>query len=189
MSLSQERLKELLSYNPEIGEFRWTKARRGVVVGALCGRISKGSGYRDIGIDCVLYRSHRLAFLYMLGRWPEGDVDHINRDRADNRWCNLREATRSQNSANVAIGLHRNTSGLVGVVWDKARQKWRAQIRISGRKTNLGRFDAKEDAVRAYNAAALRAFGPFAQLNGNSDGGDLPSTQNAACVSASSQAR
>lgn len=162
--LSQARLKEVLHYDPETGEFRWRMPRRGVVVGALCGRVSKGHGYRDIGIDNTLWRAHRLAFLYMTGRLPENDVDHINRDKTDNRWGNLREANDSQNMSNVPR-KRLNTTGLIGVVWDKSRGKWRAQIRINGRKTNLGRFATREEAARAHDEAAIRAFGEFAQLN------------------------
>jgi hypothetical protein len=163
-NLSQERLKSLLHYDPTTGQFVWTAPRRGVIVGKECGRVSTCHGYREIGVDNRQYRAHRLAFLYMLGHCPD-EVDHINQDKSDNRWVNLRGATRPQNSANVAVGARRNTSGLIGVVWDKSRSKWRAQIRISGRKTNLGRFESREEAARAHDAAAVAEFGRFATLN------------------------
>lgn len=163
MALTAERLREILSYDPETGAFAWRASRRGVRPGK-CGRISKSSGYRDICIDYVLYRSHRLAFLYMTGEWPTKDIDHKNRIRSDNRWSNLREATTTQNSANVAAKTT-NTTGFVGVVWDKSRNKWRAQIRIGGKKTNLGRFDKVEDAIRRHDIAAIEAFGEFASTN------------------------
>lgn len=163
--LTQDRLRQILNYNPDTGVFTWVEPRRGVQVGRECGRLSKQHGYRDIGIDMALYRAHRLAFLYMLGRWPQGDVDHVNQDKSDNRWVNLREATRAENSSNVEIGKRRNTSGFLGVVWEADRELWRAQIRIDGRKTNLGRFKVKEDAAVAHDKAALLAFGEFATLN------------------------
>lgn len=107
----------------------------------------------------------------MTGEWPDGDVDHINRDKLDDRWCNLRLATRSQNSANVALRRH-STSGFIGVTFDKPRNKWRAQIRIDGRKVNLGRYVTAEEAARVYDAATLKEFGEFAELNFGSDNGD-----------------
>ena len=135
-------------------------------VGKICGRISTKHGYREIGIDFQLIRAHRLAFLYMTGQWPIDQVDHINNDKTDNRWCNLREANRSQNCANQ--GLKKNHGNqFIGVVWDKPRNKWRAQIRINGRKVNLGRFVNIEEAKAARNKAARETFGEFARLNNN----------------------
>src|SRR5690606_167269 len=109
-----------------------------------------------------LHQAHRLAFLYMTGEMPEKVVDHINGDRSDNRWENLRCANQSQNMANVGI-RSANTSGTPGVVWDKERQKWRAQLRVNGKKKNLGRFDSIEDAKATVNAAARQQWGEFAE--------------------------
>lgn len=186
--LTQDRLREVLNYNPETGAFTWTLPRRGVQVGRECGRLSKQHGYRDIGIDMAQYRAQRLAFLYMLGRWPVGDVDHINGDKTDNRWVNLREATRSQNSSNVKIGKRRNTSGLIGVTWDKARNLWRAQIRQNGRKVNLGRYKEREDAALAHDRAAVAAFGEFATLNFPERFNDNTADRDAASVRPASEA-
>lgn len=161
-SITQRRLMELLRYEPDTGKFQWAFSRGGVRPG-VCGRISRW-GYHEICVDKKLYKAHRLAFLYMTGCFPEKDVDHINRDKSDNRWSNLREVTVSQNMCNVPIKPS-NTSGYIGVVWDKARGKWRAQIRINGVKKNLGRFDELSKAIETYNAAAVSAFGKFAQLN------------------------
>ncbi len=156
---SQQRLKEVVSYDPDTGLFAWAKPRRGVVIGAKCGRISV-YGYLEICIDRVLHRAHRLAFVYMAGDCPEF-VDHINRDRADNRWANLRAATHQENCINGSIRRN-NTSGASGVTWDKARERWRAQARIGGRKTNLGRFADKADAEAAVQSALSAAYGEFA---------------------------
>lgn len=158
--MDQARLKSLLSYDPETGVFRWTLARRGVKLGAECGRVSKAHGYRDIGLDGKLWRAHRLAVLYMTGVMPERDVDHENRIKHDNRWANLRLATESQNMANVGLQSD-NSSGVHGVTWDKAREKWRAQICIDGVKRNLGRFATKDEAADAYRQAAIDAWGEF----------------------------
>jgi HNH endonuclease/AP2 domain len=163
MSVTQARLKELVIYDPETGEFRWRVSRPGAHAGDLCGRINS-YGYREIGVDRVLYRAQRLAVLYMTGSWPTKVVDHVNRDRADNQWVNLRQANQSCNSVNAAL-KRSNTSGLIGVTWDSDRQKWRAQIRINGRKTNLGRFASPKEAAIAHDAAARACFGEFARLN------------------------
>jgi hypothetical protein len=96
---------------------------------------------------------------------PAGtEPDHINRNGLDNRRCNLRVATRSQNSCNRRIRTD-NRSGFRGVSREIGRQRWRATIRIDGKTRHLGRFDVAEDAARAYDAAAQQAFGEFAQLN------------------------
>ena len=159
-TLTQSRLKDLIHYDPHTGAFTWAKARPGAALGAPCGRVSKTTGYRDIGVDKKLHRANRLAWLYMTGEWPDGQVDHKNRIKHDDRWDNLRLATRSQNGANVDT-KESNTSGHVGVSWDKGRQKWLAQIRIGGIKKNLGRFTEKADAIAKYQEAAKSEFGEF----------------------------
>lgn len=90
--------------------------------------------------------------------------DHVNRNRLDNRRVNLRPATAEQNNANRPA-FHNNKSGFKGVHWSQRRQRWIAEITINRRKVNLGRFDDPLDAARAYNAAALAAWGGFAWLN------------------------
>ncbi len=100
----------------------------------------------------------------MTGEWPKDQVDHINQVKDDNRWCNIRECNSSQNKGNELLRAD-NTSGYKGVVWDKDRNKWRAQISINNKQTNLGRFDCKYEAARAYNEAAIEHFGEFACLN------------------------
>jgi hypothetical protein len=159
--LSQSRLKELVHYCPDTGVFTWAKSRPACRKGDPCGRISV-YGYHEIGIGGRLWRANRLAVLYMTGVLPPDnmDVDHINRDRADNRWSNLRLATRSQNMANVVLKAT-NSSGVSGVVWDENRKKWRAQLRVNGIKKNLGRFATQEEAAAAVQSAAQEQWGEF----------------------------
>lgn len=157
--ITAERLREIVDYNPETGIFTWAKSRFGARKGDVCGRISH-FGYREICVDYRLYRANRLAWLYMTGSFPKLGIDHINRMRNDDRWRNLREANQSQNSANVAIKKS-NTSGQTGVVWDKDRNKWRVQIRIKGKKTNLGRYDNFNDAVMVSKEALRKEFGEY----------------------------
>lgn len=159
--MTQGELKRLVNYNAETGEFSWAMSRPACRAGDPCGRVNS-YGYHEIGINGRLWRSNRLAVLYMTGRFPpdDVDVDHINLDKADNRWANLRLATRTQNMANTAISC-KNTSGVSGVVWDKARKKWRAQLRVSGRKTNLGRFDTQEEAAARVREVATAQWGEY----------------------------
>lgn len=159
--ITQEQLRAELDYDPLTGAFTWRNARPGVRQGAEAGRISPSHGYRDITLWGRQYRANRLAFMWMLGRWPEGDAEHEDRRKANNRWLNLREATRSQNMANVGLRSN-NKSGVAGVVWDADRNKWRAQLRVDGRKTNLGRFDTIDEAAAVVRAAAVAQWGEFA---------------------------
>lgn len=91
-------------------------------------------------------------------------TDHIDGNGLNNQRVNLREATESQNRSNMKSNSH-NTTGYRGVVWDKTRSKWRAQIQVQGRMRNLGRYESADDAARAYNTAAIEGFGEFAVLN------------------------
>jgi hypothetical protein len=158
--ITPERLREVLHYDPDTGKFTWRVSRRCVRAGDEAGGLNKHLGYRYIGVDGRRIPSHRLAWLYMTGDWPDGEIDHINRDRADNRWSNLRAASATENRANSKLRAD-NSSGLRGVVWDFQRRLWMARIKNS----HIGRFATKEEAARAYDAAAIRLFGDFANLN------------------------
>jgi hypothetical protein len=146
--LTQERLKELLSYNPETGVFVWRTRRSGIKVGVLVGS-PNADGYLRIMVDKKRYLSHRLAWFYMYGYWPDKQIDHINRVRTDNRIENLREATPLQNTWNLSIRSY-NTSGLTGASVHKKSGKWIAQISIAGRKKHLGLHATAEEAHIAY---------------------------------------
>ncbi len=161
--ITTERLREVLAYDPDTGVFTWRVARGRQSAGAVAGSLN-GSGYLLIRIDRRSYPAHRLAFVYMTGAWPENEIDHMNLDRADNRFENLREATHSQNMAN---GRRRsnNTSGLKGAHWRKRNRRWQAQIRVAGRKKHLGYFDTPEEANAAYREAATQHFGKFARAS------------------------
>jgi len=159
--LTPERLRELLDYKSETGEFRWKITRSTGEVGAVAGCLRKNS-YRLIGIDQRVYLAHRLAWLYVTGQWPVADIDHIDGQRDNNAFHNLREATRTQNNANSRLPVT-NKSGLKGASWDRWTQKWVARIQVAGKGLNLGRFDTAEAAHAAYVAAAEKYFGTFAR--------------------------
>lgn len=147
-----ERIRKALRYEPETGEFFWRERKIGRPIGRA-GSLNKTYGYRVICIDMVSYRENRLAWAYMTGEQPPEDVDHVNRDKADNRWANLRLASRAENAVNTSIRTT-NRSGCRGVSWDEQRGKWLAQIRIGGKKKNLGRFLSLDEASRAWLSAA-----------------------------------
>jgi hypothetical protein len=100
----------------------------------------------------------------MHNEWPNGQIDHINGDRLDNRICNLRVASHAENQRNSRRPTA-NTSGIKGVSWDKRESKWQANIRVNNKMINLGRFNNKEDAAAVYRAAALRYHGDFAKFD------------------------
>ena len=155
--LTQERLKELLSYDPETGVFVWVNALGTAKIGDVAG-CSHSEGYRVISIDRKLYFAHRLAWLYMAGTFPPDQIDHINRIRNDNRFANLRAVTKSENMHNSCRGKN-NNSGFKGASYDKFRKNWRAHIKINNVTKCLGRFSTPEEAGAAY-LAAQRIYHP-----------------------------
>ena len=158
--LTQERLKELLDYDPLTGVFRWRVYRaRGARPGSIAGT-PNDNGYILIGIDGVVRRAHRLAWLYINGKQPTGLIDHVNGDKTDNRIANLRLATKSTNGANSKTRCD-SSIGLKGVYRNRAR--YSARISCNGTRYRLGTYDTPELAHAAYCAAARRYFGEFAR--------------------------
>jgi hypothetical protein len=155
--LTQERLKAVAKYNPETGEFiRLQKTTSWVKLGEPMGCLHH-SGYRYICIDRKVVGAQRLAFLYMTGRWPKNCVDHINGDRADNRWCNLREATNTQNTHNAKRRAD-NKSGFKGVRLHYSG-KWEARVA----QKHYGLFATPEEAHAARCKAIAELHGEFAR--------------------------
>ena len=161
--LTFDRLHETLRYTPATGQFRWLVSNSGRrQAGMIAGDKKADSGYILIGIDRVRYRAHRLAWLYMTGQWPAHQIDHINGIRSDNRWCNLREATQQQNSANMRL-RSANSSGVKGVYWNKQRGKWCATLAYGRKQVHGGFYDDLNDAAAAYRNLAKSYFGEFAR--------------------------
>lgn len=152
--LTQERLKEVLHYDPETGIFTWLKSRRCPVKSGGVAGTTNAKGYRQIMVDYRMYLAHRIAYLYIYGEMPDGMLDHHDQDKSNNRILNLRPATRGQNMLNVGVRAD-NTSGHVGVSWFKERQKWVATITVDKRLHHLGYFDNLEDAVAARKAGEI----------------------------------
>jgi hypothetical protein len=118
-------------------------------------------GYRSGNIDGKGYFAHRVIWTMVTGAWPDWEIDHINGDRADNRWVNLRAASRSQNSMNRAS--RRGASLFTGVTARHGR--WEARIGLHRKRIHIGSFASEAEAARAYDAAALKLHGEFARLN------------------------
>ena len=155
--MTPERLRELMHYEPLTGHFTWRINSAVAKPGQRAGG-GHSLGYRAVGLDYKKYLEHVLAYLYMTGEWPAGEVDHINGDKTDNRWSNLRLATRSQNGHNK--GLHpRSSTGISGV--NKHGNKFRARIWDNGVVIDLGCFASLEAAAKARAAAEKKYMGDF----------------------------
>lgn len=157
--LTQDRVRELLKYVKSTGQFFWRASRSGVAKGPA-GSHGDPRGYVSVVIDRQRVWAHRLAFLYVTGSLPPRgvEVDHRNQDKSDNRWCNLRLATKPQNRQN-SKGKSSNTSGFVGVHWNKKLQKWQARIRTPEGRKYLGSFPTAAAAGKARQAAAVGLYG------------------------------
>lgn len=164
--LTQKRLKSLVHYDPLTGEFQWIgmqSKKSGVLVGTRAGSFHKKTGYWKICIGRRLYKASRLAWLYQTGEWPHGDVDHIDCNRSNDVWLNLRDVTNAQNHRNTKV-RKTNTSGFKGVHFDSRRQKWKAVITVNYKNIHLGRFNTAQEAADAYWKAATKHFGEFARV-------------------------
>jgi hypothetical protein len=161
---AEDHLIEYLSYNTETGELTWAKSPSPrIKVGAKAGSVGK-KGYVVLGLKNRHYKAHRVVWLLVNKSWPKMSLDHINGVKTDNRIENLREATVTLNLANRE--KQKDTSSrFKGVHWVKAEKKWKAGIRVEGKKRHLGYFSCEESAAKAYDAEAKKLYGDFAKLN------------------------
>jgi HNH endonuclease/AP2 domain len=159
--ISRELLKELLRYDPKTGLFYWNCARPKIRVGQVAGTRKHHKGYVIIEILSQAYAAHRLAWFYMTGVWPTEHIDHVNKNKSDNRFDNLREATRAQNRANSKT---LNKHGLKGVYFHKwlKEKPYEARITSERKQRSLGCFATPEEAHEAYRKAFIELHGEFA---------------------------
>jgi hypothetical protein len=156
--LTAEAVRRLFIYDPYSGLLQYRERGHHRPRGWFAGAKDPKSGYLRVQVGLRKYLIARLAWLWMTGRWPKDDVDHIDLDRTNNRWGNLRPATRAQNVVNSGRRAT-NKSGFKGVSFKNGR--WRATIRTGGRCLHLGYFPTPEEASHAYEMAAQQAFGDY----------------------------
>jgi len=144
------KLRAALQYDMDTGAFIWrsTVSSR-APAGSEAGRINH-HGYRVIGLSGRKYMAHRLVWLYLNGKWPEGEIDHRNGDRADNRLGNLRDCTRRINAQNLHRPRADSVVGLLGV--SKRRHRFRASITDRGQHIHIGYFATADEAYQTYLA-------------------------------------
>lgn len=158
--ITQKDLINTLHYDSETGVFTWLKPSNfRIKKHSVAGGVNR-NGYIRIRINKIDYLAHRLAWLYMTGEMPINDIDHINGIVIDNRLCNLRQATASENLKNARI-RNDNKSGEKGVCFDINRKKWMASASLNGKNKFLGRFDNLQDASDAYQSFAKLHHGDF----------------------------
>jgi hypothetical protein len=153
--LTKERLRAVLSYDPDTGALTWQKRTSNrVKAGSEAGASAEtypGKRYVTVKVDGKRYYAHRLAWLYMTGSWPAHTVDHINGNSSDNRWANLRDVPHRINGQNRRAAQSNSKSGLIGAYPNGGR--WISQIQNEGRAVWLGSFATAHDAHCAYVAA------------------------------------
>jgi hypothetical protein len=166
---SCEELHRLFAYDPTTGKLTWRlkphqKAQR-IQPGDDVGTVKKGRGnYLSIGIGRKYYLAHRIIWKMTTGDDPADQIDHVDGDRLNNRWNNLRPASNGQNKWNSSLSRN-NKSGVKGVCWDAGHKKWKAYISIGGKQSRLGRFASIDEAAVAVNAARTKLHGEFARAN------------------------
>jgi len=144
-----------LNYNKDTGIFTWLKdGTRGVKAGDIAGSKTK-DGYIKLSVGGKKILAHRVAWLLVYGEFAQGNLDHINRNKSDNRIKNLRLATYEQNAQNREKNS-KNTSGYKGVTWHKRDKKWQAAITVKGKVLHLGYYSIPEDAFVAYVQASKK---------------------------------
>ena len=150
-ALTHEMVKESLDYNPDTGLFVWKRPNKVRKAGDIAG--SKAAhGYARVKIGQRHYLAHRLAWFWMTGAWPSGDIDHIDHNPSNNRIANLRDVTATENAQNQIRPQAGGTSGFLGVSFRKDRGRYKATITINGKYRCIGQFVRAEDAHAAYVA-------------------------------------
>jgi len=145
--ITQERLRELAHYCPETGKFTHLQSNRRKKAGMHAGSL-RNDGYIYVMFDGQRALAHRFAWLYMTGEWPTQEIDHIDGDKANNAFANLRQVSRRVNTENKRKARKNNTTGLLGV--SRKGTRFVAAIMHRGNKTYLGVFDTAEAAHMAY---------------------------------------
>jgi hypothetical protein len=146
--ITADELRTALAYDANLGTFTWIiRPSKAVKIGYIAGTLDD-KGYVLIGVNKHVYKAHRLAWLYVTGEWPNGLIDHIDGNKSNNSFTNLRVVNESGNSQNVRRPNKRNKSGFMGVIF--FQNKWRANITHAGKTHWLGDFSTPEEAHKKY---------------------------------------
>lgn len=184
--LTHNEVAQLLRYEPDTGKLFWLVRHPSMFsagvrsaewsaakwntryAGKEAFTTVSANGYKQGKILGDGQQAHRLMWLLQTGEWPEADVDHINGVRTDNRWTNLRAATRAENNRN-RVSHRIATSRFLGVCWAQREGKWRATIKAHDGLKHIGYFDSEEAAAHAYDQWAMDKHGEFARPNFKSE--------------------
>lgn len=158
--ITQTELKELLTYNTDTGLFTWNALTNPRMRSNGVAGYTRSNGYVLLKLKGRQHLAHRLAWLYVHGHFPDGLLDHIDRDPSNNRIANLRIATSVQNGGNRAIN-RTNTSGYRGVSYNTAARKFYAFMNTDNKNTYLGSFDTPEAASAVIEARRNELYGEF----------------------------
>lgn len=172
-----ELLRKLLRYEPDTGKLFWLPRDREFFKSdgsfrswnsQFANRVAftaiDRDGYNRGAVLQRAYYAHRVIWAMQAGAWPKEQIDHVDQNKLNNKWCNLREASISQNGANKASKPN-SSSRYLGVSWNKQTKKWLAQIVKNGERVRLGLFVNEKDAAIAYDRMAILKHGEFASLN------------------------
>ena len=166
--ISPAQVRELLDYDPSTGVFVWKhrgskwfpgdEHHRKIWNNRFAGKVAgnnRKDGYTVVVINYVRYTAHRLAWAHVYGEWPKNEIDHIDGDRSNTRIANLRDVVRRVNQENLKRSRGETKSGLLGVTWDKKKNKWFARIKAGGRARFLGYFSDPNKAHEVYLKAKV----------------------------------
>lgn len=154
---TQALVKQLFTYSPESGLLVWkTGPRKGHVAG------SRAHEYLQVFVDGTNYYVHRIAWLWMTGDWPDGVIDHIDQNKRNNSFANLRPATQAENMRNQPP-RKRNASGHIGVRFNTKTRRWSARLMLNYKEVSLGFFNTREEAIAARLAGERKYYGKFAR--------------------------
>jgi hypothetical protein len=155
--LDQETVKKLFHYDAESGMLLWRNGNGRNVKPWQEAKAPNGHGYYSVKINNKNYHVHRIIWLYVYGCFPKEDIDHKNRIRNDNRLCNLRAVSRTDNCQNISLPSH-NKSGHLGVSWFATQKKWTVYIKVNKKNKWLGYYKNIEDAIAARKAGEKQYY-------------------------------
>jgi hypothetical protein len=162
MEITQQFLNEIFEYRD--GHLFWKVDRRGnKLIGKQASRLKKSNGYYEVTINKKKHYAHRIIFMMFHGYWPE-QIDHIDGNRSNNLFSNLREATNAQNNRNTKLRVN-NTTGFKGIYFHKQNKNFVARITVDYKEIHLGCYKTAEEAHEAYKKAASELHGDFARFS------------------------